>query len=147
MVCFAAIVRQPTEYNFRNSCRKGLDARLGRAYSRTVMRNHRSQASRGARKPLVASASYAGNPVAGVGARPTPIATIDRAGIFRAYNAMRALPVDRGRLNRALGVVQSKEPRPYHYTIDHCDCPDAYYRPWEKCKHRLAALLEAGALL
>ena len=44
-------------------------------------------------------------------------------------------------LNRALGVAQRKEPRPYDTTLDGCSCPDHGYRH-RPCKHMTALMLE-----
>ena len=67
-----------------------------------------------------------------------------RSHLFTAYNAARTLArtglIDRNRLDRALGVAQRIEPRPYVTTADDCNCPDARIRH-AVCKHRLALLL------
>lgn len=68
----------------------------------------------------------------------------DKARIFRNYNAARALGLDRGRLNKALGLAQRKAPAPYFTTPDACSCPDTKYRPGAICKHRIAAALTAA---
>jgi len=73
-----------------------------------------------------------------------------RSAIFTSYNRQRAAgDVERGRLNRALGLAQSGEERPYATTLDHCTCPDWQYRISKQggqCKHQLALALElAGA--
>lgn len=70
---------------------------------------------------------------------------VSRSTIFSNYNACKQLVrdglLDAGRLNRALGVAQSKKQREYHTTSGHCDCPDAKYRPAYVCKHRVALVL------
>lgn len=67
----------------------------------------------------------------------------NKTRIFRAYNAARALGLDKKRLNKALGLAQRKAPAPYFTTPEFCSCPDAKYRPGELCKHRIAAALVA----
>ena len=70
---------------------------------------------------------------------------VNRSALFRAYNAARTLGVDRGRLNRALGLAQRKAyESEYRTTTKACDCADAYYRH-TTCKHQLAAALRALA--
>lgn len=68
----------------------------------------------------------------------------DKARIFRNYNAARALGLDRGRLNKALGLAQSKSAPKYITSPDFCSCADAKYRPGAICKHRIAAALTAA---
>lgn len=74
---------------------------------------------------------------------------LDRSALFTAYNALRALAVqnelDMGRVNRALGVAQRKASGKYETTADTCTCPDATYRPWKVCKHRLAIVMQEAA--
>lgn len=69
---------------------------------------------------------------------------MDKRRIFRNYNAARALGVDRGRLNKALGLAQTKAPaRRYFTTTDDCTCPDRKYRGG-LCKHIIARALVAA---
>ncbi len=73
-----------------------------------------------------------------------------RSAIFTEYNRHRAAgDVERGRLNRALGLAQSNEERPYTTSAESCTCPDWQYRVSVKggqCKHQLALMLAvAGA--
>lgn len=70
---------------------------------------------------------------------------LSRSALFTAFNCAKRLPVDRGRLNRALGLAQSKAPIGYGATADECDCPDSRYSGWT-CKHRLASVLVAMAV-
>jgi hypothetical protein len=74
------------------------------------------------------------------------VTSTERSKIFEAYNAAKHTPgLEAGRVNRALGVAQSKEPRPYHTNANSCDCPDSQYRPGQVCKHRIAAGMKAIA--
>lgn len=58
--------------------------------------------------------------------------SIIRSAIFRQYNLARSCgKIDRMRTNRALGIIQHGEPRPYKTTLHNCTCPDTV-RP---CKH------------
>ncbi len=70
-----------------------------------------------------------------------------KSTLFARYNLARTLvrsgQLDAGRLNRALGVAQRKAEPEYATTSDRCSCPDAQYRPWLVCKHRLAIFLAA----
>lgn len=68
---------------------------------------------------------------------------MNKTTLFRNYNAARGLGLDKKRLNKALGIAQRKEQAPYITTPEFCSCPDAKYRPWELCKHRIAAALVA----
>jgi hypothetical protein len=68
-----------------------------------------------------------------------------RSNLFRSYNAARTLArqglIEKGRLDRALGLAQSKPGKvAYLTTATSCTCPDAFYRG-AVCKHRLAFLL------
>ena len=69
----------------------------------------------------------------------------NKSTIFSRYNLARGLvragTLDAGRLNRALGVALSKEPRPYRTTSDSCTCEDAKYGHRHVCKHMLAKFL------
>jgi hypothetical protein len=67
-----------------------------------------------------------------------------KSRLFKNYNAARSLGLDRGRLNKALGIAQSKAAPRYGATADFCRCRDAKYRPWVICKHRIAAALVAA---
>lgn len=71
-----------------------------------------------------------------------------RSTIFSNYNRLkgRASPEYIPRLNRALGVAQRKEPRPYETTFFSCTCPDFYYRG-VLCKHILAEWLKFSSNL
>ena len=70
---------------------------------------------------------------------------LSKSDLFRAYNAARKLArdgyLDKGRVNRALGLALSKGTRPYATTIETCDCLDRYYRG-AACKHQIALLFE-----
>lgn len=65
--------------------------------------------------------------------------------IFKALNIARrvirekGVEIDKGRLNRAFGLVQAKTMRPYVCTPSKCNCIDA--RKGYICKHRLAVTL------
>ena len=72
--------------------------------------------------------------------------------LFTSYNLARRINgVDRGRLNRALGVAQRCEPRPYDTTTLYCSCPDFSgvapdgrrfrQQSLRPCKHIIAAAL------
>ena len=73
--------------------------------------------------------------------------TATRSQLFTAYNAARTLArrglIDRDRLDRALGVAQRTEARPYVTTENDCTCPDSRIRH-VVCKHRLAVLLRTA---
>ena len=68
-----------------------------------------------------------------------------KSTIFARYNLARNLvragQLDAPRLNKALGIAQRKSCPDYVTTTDRCSCPDAAYRPWLICKHRLAVFL------
>lgn len=73
---------------------------------------------------------------------------LTKSTIFANYNAARALvrdgALDAGRLNRALGIAQSKERKhiaKYHTTSYGCECPDRQYNRWHVCKGMLALVL------
>lgn len=76
---------------------------------------------------------------------------MSRRDLFRAFNAMRGMArqgyFEAGRLNRALGVAQRKENRPYHTTVEDCDCMDKECRRFMPvtCKHQLAEMLKEMA--
>lgn len=67
-----------------------------------------------------------------------------KSALFTAYNQgrrmVRAGQLDAGRLNRGLGIAQSKQPIRYNATGLRCSCPDATKRG-AICKHRIAAAL------
>lgn len=81
-----------------------------------------------------------------------------RSALMKAYNAARkSHKFDTGRLNRALGVAQSKRwtmdggtmtvngKSGTHHTTKHgCDCQDCQYRH-TVCKHQIALMLIAKA--
>lgn len=68
---------------------------------------------------------------------------MNKSILFRNYNAARALGLDRGRLNKALGLAQTKAAPKYITTLTDCTCPDRQYRGgW--CKHIVAANLVAA---
>lgn len=77
-----------------------------------------------------------------------PLTSEERSAVFGRYNRMRH-EADPGRANRALGLVQSGEERPYHTTATFCSCPDWQYRirfrEGSKCKHQLQLELAAAA--
>ena len=72
-----------------------------------------------------------------------------KSQLFTQYNRARAAAyagkLDLARVNRALGLVQAKEARPYHTSIRICDCPDQVRHPDMICKHRIAKMLEYRA--
>ena len=87
--------------------------------------------------------------------------TIDKKSTrFTAYNQMKNADRNRGdklRTNRALGLVQSKEKRPYRTSADCCICPDfqirtnkarrmGYSGKVNPCKHMRALIIEAKAI-
>lgn len=73
---------------------------------------------------------------------------MNQSALFTAYNAARRLAregkLDASRLNRALGVAQSKAPSRYVTTAERCSCPDSQYRK-ATCKHQLALALKEVA--
>lgn len=70
---------------------------------------------------------------------------MNKSKLFSVYNKARVAArngrLDTGRVNRALGVAQSKNARPYNTTITSCDCPDSLYRG-ATCKHRVALMMQ-----
>jgi hypothetical protein len=63
-----------------------------------------------------------------------------KSAIWTQYNkALKSGAFDRLRVNRALGILQHGEPRPYNTTISTCDCPDSAHG--HVCKHRIAKML------
>lgn len=77
------------------------------------------------------------------------LTSIQRSEVFRTYNHLRGSDsVEKGRLNRALGLAQSQQERPYVTTHESCTCPDWQYRVSKnggKCKHQAALLLSKVA--
>lgn len=68
-----------------------------------------------------------------------------RSVIFTRYNTLKPT-TNRPRLNRALGIAQSNNKRPYRVTAVSCTCYDHNYRgrkSGEPCKHQLALQLTA----
>lgn len=66
-----------------------------------------------------------------------------KSELFQALNKSRAairakgVNIDKGRLNRAFGMVQAKNCiRPYKTTVRECNCQDS--RNGHICKHRIA---------
>ncbi|MGD9724771.1 MAG: SWIM zinc finger family protein [Pirellulales bacterium] len=68
---------------------------------------------------------------------------MNKSILFRNYNAARALGLDRGRLNKALGLAQSKSAPKYITSADFCSCADAKYRG-VTCKHQIAVALRVA---
>jgi hypothetical protein len=72
---------------------------------------------------------------------------MNRRALFSAYNVMKKMAkdgqFDPHRVDKALGLAQQKEDRPYHTTTEDCDCKDQECRRHLGviCKHRLAAAL------
>lgn len=76
-----------------------------------------------------------------------PLSSEQRSAVFSRYNRLRHT-AEAGRANRALGLVQRGEERPYHTTARACTCPDFVYRlagTGQKCKHQLQMELSAAA--
>jgi hypothetical protein len=74
--------------------------------------------------------------------------TTTRSTIWSNYNTARGLVrdgiLDAGRLNRALGIAQSKERThlsEYHTTTNRCECPDSKFSRGHVCKGRIALVL------
>jgi len=69
-----------------------------------------------------------------------------KSEIFSMYNKARAAAkkgkLDAGRVNRALGVLQSKQSRGYQTTIKSCNCEDHKRHPQVACKHMVAKMIE-----
>ena len=82
----------------------------------------------------------------------------DKSKIFTAYNKVRARERKMGgifgvayvdRVDRGLGLAQSKEERPYVTTSQHCNCGDRHHRGYRgvTCKHmRQIQILEAAGI-
>lgn len=63
-----------------------------------------------------------------------------KSALFTQYNkAIASGAFDRKRVNRALGLFQKGETRPYNTTITSCDCPDS--ARGNVCKHRIQKML------
>jgi hypothetical protein len=70
--------------------------------------------------------------------------------MFRQYNRARAKGVDRRRLNKALGLLMSRQTycakvSQYRTTYSSCQCPD-YENRTTLCKHRLAFVINWRAI-
>ena len=71
--------------------------------------------------------------------------SISRSNLFTSYNAAKSIGIERGRLNRALGLAQTnKAPRPYITTPVSCTCADFRYRH-VRCKHMISLALVTTA--
>ena len=73
----------------------------------------------------------------------------NRSETFKRYNQMKRTAADPKRLNRALGVAQSKQERPYVTTAEGCSCKDWEFRGSKTgtpCKHMTALALVAPAV-
>ena len=71
---------------------------------------------------------------------------MDKSKLFTVYNRAKAVAhqgkLEPKRVNRALGIAQSREyPAKYVTTINSCTCPDSQYRH-AICKHRLALAIK-----
>lgn len=67
---------------------------------------------------------------------------------FEQYNKAKKVPIfERGRVNRALGIVLSNNYREqidkYGTTLSRCHCPDSEHRQ-VTCKHRIAFEMNYG---
>ncbi len=73
---------------------------------------------------------------------------MDKRLIFSNYNTLKYQIPDiyLPRLNRALGIAQLKNPRPYVTSLTNCSCPDHFYRN-VVCKHMLALWLQQSNAL
>jgi hypothetical protein len=75
--------------------------------------------------------------------------TMTKSELFTQYNRARAAArkglLDPKRVNKALGLAQSKTVRPYLTTTRSCSCPDAARHLGQPCKHRIAAMIEYRA--
>lgn len=74
-----------------------------------------------------------------------------KSEVFTQYNkangAVKNGKLEQGRVNRALGIVQTKaEDIRYTTTIGTCTCPDSIYRPTQTCKHRVALMIDQRVL-
>lgn len=72
---------------------------------------------------------------------------MNKSKLFTWYNKARKAPiVERGRLNRALGLLQRADGGQsqfdeYGTALNFCGCPDQQYTR-HYCKHQLAKMLE-----
>jgi hypothetical protein len=70
---------------------------------------------------------------------------MNRSALFTAFNAARNMPgLDPARVNRGLGVAQTKRPacvEDYGSTPDNCGCPDRRIRR-VVCKHMVGLALK-----
>lgn len=69
-----------------------------------------------------------------------------KSELFSMYNKARAAAkhgkLEAGRVNRALGILQTKDYiSKYHTTIKSCDCED-HKRHQVPCKHMVALMIE-----
>lgn len=74
---------------------------------------------------------------------------INKSQLFSSYNRLKATAADKPRVNRALGVAQSNQPRPYITTADSCTCKDWEFRGSKTgvaCKHMTALALVVPAV-
>lgn len=69
---------------------------------------------------------------------------MSKSTIFTAYNAAKTLDLDRGRLNRGLGIAQSHMMRKYETTSTSCTCADHRYRS-VTCKHMISLMLTVAS--
>jgi len=71
-----------------------------------------------------------------------------KSQLFTQYNharaAARAGKLDPARVNRALGLVQAKEARPYNVTLHTCNCMD-FQLHGKPCKHLIAFWMQYRA--
>lgn len=69
--------------------------------------------------------------------------------VFRQYNRARRGQLEKGRVNRALGLLMSHtfvdKMRQYGTTYTHCNCPD-YENRTIFCKHRIAFIINWRAI-
>jgi hypothetical protein len=73
------------------------------------------------------------------------MANSTRSHLFTIFNACKALPIERGRLNRGLGIAQRRDhSNPYGCSSTQSLCPDGRYRG-VVCKHRAALLMLEAA--
>jgi len=75
---------------------------------------------------------------------------MDKHTLFKIYNkarkAAREGKLDIKRLNRALGILQSKNyTKSYVTTIRACSCPDWCNHPGQPCKHMIAEMIKYRA--
>jgi SWIM zinc finger len=80
-----------------------------------------------------------------------PTDSTTRSTILSNFNKVRQLAstgeLDKGRVNRALGLALRKEPRPYTTSLTRCDCGDWTFPQGPSggaCKHQLSILLAHG---